>query len=72
MIFQIFILISIYGIYRIVREIQAQRKCPSDKVLRDVVLGIVKKNSAVSDRVIMHLGVCEDCQERARKIGSEY
>ena len=71
MIFQILILISLYGIYRIVREVKSQRRCPDDKELRDVLLGLIKKNSATSDRVIMHLGICEKCQERAREIGSE-
>ena len=71
MILQILILISLYGIYRLVREIIAQRRCPKDKVLKDVVLGVIKKNSETADRVIMHLGICEKCQERAKEIGSE-
>ncbi len=69
--FEILILISIYGIYRIVREIINQRKCPHERDLREVVLGIEKKSSARYDRVIRHIGICEKCQERAREIGSE-
>ena len=69
--FEIFILITLYGIYRVVREIIGHRKCPRDSDLRKVVLGITKKNSETADRVILHLGICEKCQERAREIGSE-
>jgi len=54
-----------------VQEIRAQRKCPDDKVLRKVVLGLIKKNSRTSDQVIRHLGICEECQKRANEIGSE-
>lgn len=68
---QIVMLISLYGIYRIVREIINQRKCPREKVLRDVVLGIEKKNSETYDKVIRHIGICEECQDKAREIGSE-
>ena len=68
---EILILISLYGIYRIVREIIGQRKCPRDSELRNVVLGITKKNSETADRVIRHLGICDACQERAKEIGSE-
>lgn len=69
--FEIFLLISFYGIYRLIKEIISQRKCPDDQVLKDVVLGIEKKNTEIADRVIMHLGICEECQERAREIGAE-
>lgn len=67
----IFILISLYGIYRVIREIRAHRKCPSDNDLRKVVLGIAKKNSTIADKVILHLGICEKCQDKAREIGAE-
>lgn len=69
--FKIFIIISLYGIFRIITEILKQRKCPSDRDLRSVILGVEKKNSTISERVIMHLGICEKCQEKAREIGSE-
>ena len=62
---------TIYGIYRLIALINQQRKCPEDIVLRDVVLGIEKKNTATYDRVIRHLGISEKCQDRAREIGSE-
>jgi len=69
--FEILLLIALYGVYRIVREIVNQRKCPHDRDLRDVVLGMEKKSTAKYDRVIRHLGICEKCQDKAREIGSE-
>jgi hypothetical protein len=68
---EILLLIALYGTYRIIREIVLQRKCPDDRELRNVVLGITKKNTEIADRVIMHLGICEKCQEKARDMGSE-
>ncbi|MDF1698466.1 MAG: hypothetical protein P1U56_21625 [Saprospiraceae bacterium] len=64
-------MICLYGIVKIIIEIINQRKCPEDEELKDVVLGITKKNTASADKVIRHLGICEKCQERAREIGSE-
>jgi len=69
--FEIAVLITLYVVYRIVREVVKQRKCPDDRDLRDVVLGIEKKSTNKYDRVIRHLGICEECQEKAREIGSE-
>ena len=65
------IIVSCYVAYRIIREIIDQKKCPSDRELKDVALGITKKNTARADRVIMHLGICEKCQEKVSEIGSE-
>lgn len=71
MIYYILILIAFYGLYKIVVEIKEQQRCPSDRELKRVVLGLTKKDSAIANRIIMHLGICEKCQERAKEIGSE-
>ena len=68
---EILIIIALYTIYKLVREIVNQRKCPSESLLRGVLLGRIKKNTDKADFVIMHLGICEKCQQRAKEIGSE-
>ena len=65
------ILVSAYGIFRIVSEIINNKKCPSDQELRDVALGLVKKNTSKADRIIMHLGGCEKCRAKVKNIGAE-
>ena len=67
----ILILIVLYAVYKVTEIVRSQRKCPEEDVLRDVVLGVVKKESPVYEKVITHLGICDKCQERAREIGSE-
>jgi len=58
------------SIHKIIREISAQKKCPKDRDMKRVILGLKNKNSAIVDKVIMHLGICEKCQQRANEIGS--
>ena len=71
LLFQLFLLVLAYGAVKIVIQIVNQRKCPEDEILRNVVLGITKKNSETAEKVIRHLGICEKCQERVREIGEE-
>lgn len=71
LLFQLFLLALVYGIVKVIIEIINQRKCPEDEILKNVVLGITKRNSETTEKVIRHLGICEKCQERAREIGSE-
>lgn len=61
----------LYGIVRIIMEIVAQRKCPGDEELKNVVLGLTKKNTKSAESIIRHLGICEKCQEKVKKIGAE-
>lgn len=65
---EILILMSLYGIYRIIREIAASRKCPNDAELRGVLLGRIGGDTARARKVKQHLGVCEKCRDRVQEL----
>lgn len=69
--FRIFVLILLYGVVKIIMEILDQRKCPKEEDLKHVVLGLAKKNTKQTDKIIRHLGICEKCQQRVKEIGEE-
>lgn len=67
-VFIFLILVSGIAVVSVIKEILESHKCPSEKNLRDVVLGRTDKNSRLGSRVIKHLGICEICREKVDKI----
>ena len=61
--FEILLLISLLAVIGVAKQIYNQHQCPEETVLKDVVLGRIKKDGPVGQHVIRHLGVCKKCQK---------
>ena len=70
MILWFLILLSAYGAFKIFAEIKSQKKCPDNDDLKAAVTGSMKKNTSLYNAIILHLGICDKCQEKANKVGS--
>lgn len=62
----ILVLIALFSVLAIVKQIMAQRKCLSDHQLRKFMGQRLKGKER--DLVIAHLGICETCQTRLHEI----
>lgn len=62
------ILVSFSIIYSVVVKIMDQRECPTDVELRSVLFRRTHRNSHKADKVIRHLGVCQECRDKVREI----
>jgi len=60
----ILLIISGYAIYQAINRIAKSKKCPTDKVLRQFFRGQLY-GTATADRIISHIGSCEQCQYKA-------
>jgi len=69
----ILILVIGYSAAQIIGEIVQSRKCPDDKLLKDVVSGRANKNTREARNVTTHLGVCSSCRDKIDKfINNEF
>ena len=59
------IVLLCFSILMKVRNIMQIQSCPKDEILKDYFEGRLKKNDKDEyERVISHLGICSNCQER--------
>jgi capsular polysaccharide biosynthesis protein len=60
----IFFLIGVWIVYKASTRVIAQYKHLSDEEVRDVMTNKMDKFGNQYSRIIRHLGLCEDCQNR--------
>jgi len=58
------LLIAAYFVMKAIQRIYGQYTHLNDTEIQDVMLNRLDKNGPHYSRLIRHLGICEDCQER--------
>ena len=64
MLFTILILISAFAVIKVISQIIMDRKCPSERTLKNVVLGRLPGDTSISRKVKRYLGICSKCRNK--------